>query len=148
VEVGAEPTPVRLAAAGFEAAELVLSQGQAGTRVGVALRPAGFGSGRALDLDAPGGLAAASGALLRQGRAAEAVQYAERAAELNPQLPAARRALGLALLRMPSSRRTRDRAIQELSAYLAGAGEAADRRQVERIVEELRGDISVSPLED
>jgi len=148
VEVGPEPTPVQVLAPGFEKADLLLTLPQAGTRVGVALRPAGFGGGRPLDMDEPGGLAAASGALLKLGRNAEALQYAERAVELNPKLGVARRALGLALLKAPPSRRNRDRAVFELSAYLTSAADAPDRRQIERIVEGLRGDISIVPREE
>jgi predicted Zn-dependent protease len=148
VEVGPEPTPVTVVAAGFEKADLRLTAQQAGSRVGVALRPLGFGAGRALDLDDPLGLSSASSALLRQGKVAEALQYAERAAELAPKLGVARRALGLALLKAPPSRRNRERAVQELSAYLTSAGEAADRRHIERVVEGLRGDISIDPREE
>jgi tetratricopeptide (TPR) repeat protein len=148
VEVGPEPTPVQVMAAGFEKAELRLTAQQAGTRVGVALRPIGFGAGRALDLDDPLGLSSASSALLRQGKVTEALQYAERAVEIAPKLGVAHRSLGLALLKAPPTRRNRDRAVQELSAYLTTAGDAADRRHIERVVEGLRGDISINPRQE
>lgn len=148
VEVGPAATAVEVVAQGFEKAEFQVSDRQAGMRVGVALRPIGFGSGRALDLDDAAGLSAASGALLRQNRVAEAIQYAERAVEIAPKHGPGHRALGLALLKAPQSRRTRERAIRELSAYLTLAGDAADRRHIEKVVEGLRGDISINPREE
>jgi hypothetical protein len=128
-------------APGFETLELrVPASLLLGGRVGLVLRPSGFGIARRLELDEPGGLAAAGAFLLRGGREREAAEYAARAAELAPEAPLPRRVLGDAFLRLGR----RERAAQEYSAYLALApADAADRREVERRVEQLRGDVGL-----
>lgn len=140
VKLGAEPSTLELAAAGFDPARVTLDpRTQAGARVGVALRPAGFGAARPLSLEDAPGLAAASAWLLRAGKVAEAVAYAERGVESSPSAPAPRRALGLALAKQGK----RARAAQELSQYLQLAPGAPDRAEVEATVERFRGDISI-----
>jgi tetratricopeptide (TPR) repeat protein len=130
----------RGSAPGFAPAEVARPGAElAGARIGLVLRPDGFGSARRLDLDEPEGLAAAGAALLRAGRPAQAIEYAGRAAELAPEEPLPRRVLGEAY-RLTGARA---RAAQELSAYLRAAPDAPDREEVERAVEALRGDVVV-----
>jgi tetratricopeptide (TPR) repeat protein len=130
----------RGSAPGFAPAEVARSGAElAGARIGLVLRPDGFGSARPLDLDEPEGLAAAGAALLRAGRPAQAIEYAGRAAELAPEEPLPRRVLGEAYRRTGE----RARAAQELSAYLRAAPDAPDRDEVARAVEALRGDVEV-----
>lgn len=144
VALGSQPSELQVVAPGFEpAARTVDPATQSGARLAFALRPAGYGEARAVDLDEPTGLTAVSAALLRQKRPTEAAQYAERAVDLAPQLAPARRALGLALLQLPPSKKLRERAARELSAYLAGAPEAPDHAQIESLVERLRGDFAM-----
>ncbi|GEJ57905.1 tetratricopeptide repeat protein [Anaeromyxobacter diazotrophicus] len=116
----------------------------AGTRLGVVLRPDGFGSARRLELDDGGGLAAAALLLERHGSHQAALAYAERAAELAPELPLAHRAAGDAA----SALGRRARAIQAYSAYLALAPDAPDRAAVAARVEALRGDLTVPAPDD
>jgi tetratricopeptide (TPR) repeat protein len=111
----------------------------AGARLGIALRPEGFGSARRLEMDEAGGLAQAAAMLERRGEHRSAVEYAERAATLAPEQPMQRRVLASALLKLGDERR----AIQEYSTYLQLAPDAPDRRQVERIVARLRGDVTI-----
>jgi tetratricopeptide (TPR) repeat protein len=128
-------------APGFEPIEVrVPASLLAGGRVGLVLRPAGFGVARPLELDEPSGLASAAALLLRHGRADEAAQYAARAAEVAPNAPAPRRILGDAWL----AAGRRDLAVREYATWLtlAPADDPA-RPEVERRVSELRGDIDV-----
>jgi len=92
-------------------------------------------------LDAGDGesMASAASLLLRAGKVQQAAEYAERAVEVSPQNPRARRALGLAHQRLGH----RDRAIQELSQYLQLAPHSPDRAEVERQIEEARGDLTI-----
>jgi tetratricopeptide (TPR) repeat protein len=146
---GAQTVPVpdpehryvfRASAPGFAPAEVARAGAAlAGARVGLALRPTGFGDALRLDLDEPAGLAAAGAALLRDGRTAQAIEYAGRAAELAPEEPLPRRVLGEAYRRSGA----RARAVEELSAYLRAAPGAPDKVEVERTVEALRGDMTV-----
>jgi tetratricopeptide (TPR) repeat protein len=130
----------RASAPGFVSAERSGEGAKlAGARLGIALRPEGFGSARRLELDEPGGLAQAAALLERRGEHGRVVEYAERAVELAPHDPAPRRLLGAALLELGDRRR----AIQEYSTYLQLAPDAPDRRQVERIVARLRGDVTI-----
>jgi hypothetical protein len=128
-------------APGFETLEVrVPASLLLGGRVGLVLRPVGFGVGRRLELDEPSGLTSAAALLLRAGLEREAAEYAGRAAEVAPEAPAPRRVLADAMLRLGR----RNRAVQEYSAYLALAPpEAPDRPEVERRVEQLRGDIGL-----
>ena len=115
----------------------------AGARLGLVLRPDGFGDARALDLDDGSGLAAAASLLQRSGRVAVALEYAERAVEVSPEAPLGHRVLGEAAQALGQ----RKRAIQELSTYLQLALDAPDRRAVERRVEELRGDLTIPGID-
>jgi tetratricopeptide (TPR) repeat protein len=132
---------VRASAAGFQPHEVeVPAQELAGGRVGLALRPEGFGSARTLSYDEPSGLSAAAALLLRAGRSQDALEYAQRAAELAPDAAPPRRVLGDAWLRLGRP----ERAIPEYSAYLAAAPpDAPDRREVEDRLSRLRGDIAL-----
>jgi predicted Zn-dependent protease len=128
-------------APGFEVLETrVPAEQLAVSRVGLALRPQGFGSARPLDMDEPSGLAAAAALLLRAGRDRDAAEYAARAVELAPDSPGPRRLLGDAYLR--SGRR--ERALQEYAAFLAHAPrDGPERAEVERQVAALRGDLAM-----
>jgi predicted Zn-dependent protease len=131
---------VEVSAAGFEPRELDLDpKALAGARIGVVLRPSGFGAGRQLEIDEVAGLAAAGAWLLRSGRPVEAAWYAARAVEVGPNAPEPRRVLGLALAKQGN----RARAAQELSAYLQLAPSAPDRAEIEVMVTRLRGDIAI-----
>jgi predicted Zn-dependent protease len=132
---------LRATAAGFEPAELeVTGEKVAGARVGLALKPDGFGAWRTLDLDEPAGLASAGALLLRGGRADEAIQYASRAAELDPGAPLPHRVLGDAWMRLGQH----ERAADSYAAYLAHARpDAPDRSEVERRLGALRGDLEL-----
>jgi len=142
VKLGEGPSTVEVAAAGFEPRQVVLDpKTQAGARVGVVLRPTGYGEARPLALEDGPALASASAWLLRAGRVAEAAAYAERAVQAAPAAPAPRRALGLALAKQGK----RNRAAQELSQYLQLAPGAPDRAEIEAAVERFRGDISIPP---
>ena len=128
-------------APGFETLEVrVPAALLAGGRVALVLRPEGFGVARRLELDEPTGLTAAAALLLRNGRTREGMQYAARAAELAPDLPAPHRLLGDAYLREGR----KDRALDEYGAYLAHATPGApDRAEVQARVGALRGDLTV-----
>ena len=115
----------------------------AGTRLGLVLRPNGFGEARRLDLDDGSGLASAASLLQRTGQHLLAVEYAERAVEVGPEVALGHRVLGEATQALGQ----RKRAIQEYSTYVQLAPEAPDRGAVERKVEELRGDLTIPGLE-
>ena len=115
----------------------------AGARVGLVLRPEGFGDARRLDLDDGASLAAAASLLERTGRHAAALEYAERAVDMSPEVALGHRVLGDAAQALGQ----RKRAIQELSTYLQLAPDAPDRRAVERRVEELRGDLTIPGID-
>jgi len=140
VKLGDGPSTLEVTAAGFEPRQVVLDpKTQAGARVGLVLRPNGYGEARPLGLEDGAGLAGASSWLLRAGRVAEATAYAERAVQAAPEAAAPRRALGLALAKQGK----RGRAAQELSQYLQLAPGAPDRAEIQAAVERLRGDISI-----
>jgi tetratricopeptide (TPR) repeat protein len=140
LRLGEAPVRAMVAAPGFEPRLVdVDPRVHAGARLGVVLRPVGFGAGRPLEIDDAQGLAAAGAWLLRAGRVAEAVGYAERAVEVAPNAPEPRRVLGLALARQGK----KGRAAQELSSYLQLAPSAPDRDQIEIMVTRLRGDIAI-----
>lgn len=113
---------------GFEPLERALPQGSLdGVRVGVALRPEGFGASRRLELDEPAGLAVAAAALGRTGRHRDALDYASRAAALDGRHALAQRALGDALAALGR----RDEARAAWGRYLLLAPDAPDAREVE-----------------
>jgi tetratricopeptide (TPR) repeat protein len=111
----------------------------AGTRLGIVLRPPGFAATRPLDLDDGESLAAAAELLARGGRAQAALEYAERAVEASPRAPIAQRVLGDVALSLGGTAR----ALQAYRAYLHLAPDAADRDDVERRMQGLRGDPAV-----
>ena len=115
----------------------------AGSRLGIALRPEGFGSARPLELDDGEGLAAAAALLERRGAHRQALDYAERAVEVAPEVALGQRVLGEAARALGQRRR----AIDGYSAYLRLAPEAPDRDAVASRLEELRGDVAV-PLQE
>jgi predicted Zn-dependent protease len=131
---------VRVRALGFDDHEVEVPAAMLrGGRLGLALRPAGYGIGRPLDMDDPATLADAAAFLVRRGRSREAGEYAARAAELAPEAPLPRRVLGDAYL----AQGDHARAAREYSSYLASASpDAPDRPEVERRVGELRGDLT------
>jgi len=139
------PDPVhryafRVTAPGFAAGEWSAKGAElAGSRIGLALRPEGFGSGRRLEMEDGAGLAAAAALLLRREQYGVAFEYAQRAAEASPDLPLAHRVLGEAAEALGQ----RGRAIAEYSAYVRLAPEAPDRIRVEKRVEDLRGDLTM-----
>jgi tetratricopeptide (TPR) repeat protein len=126
------------AAPGFAAVERAGDGAElAGARVAMVLPPVGLATARQLDLDDPAGLLVAGAALLRDGRAAQAVEYGERAAELTPGEAAPHRLVAEAA----RAAGDRARAAREYAAYLRLAPDAADRDEVERAVDELRADV-------
>jgi tetratricopeptide (TPR) repeat protein len=147
--VGARSVPVpdaarrytlRATAAGFAPDERSADGAQlAGARVALVLRPEGYGAARPLDFDDAAGLAGAAAALVRGGRPAQAIGYAERAAELAPDAPLPRRVLGDAAWALGQHQR----AAAEYAAYLAAAPDAADRATVEARVQQVRRDVSI-----
>jgi tetratricopeptide (TPR) repeat protein len=134
----------RVSAQGFVPAEREGEGAQlAGARLGIALRPEGFGSARPLELDDGEGLAAAAALLERRGAHRPALEYAERAAEAAPEVALGQRVLGDAA----SALGQRRRAIDGYSAYLRLAPEAPDRVAVAARLEALRGDVAL-PLQE
>jgi predicted Zn-dependent protease len=137
--LGSGPSRVMVRAQGFETRVVEVDpRVHAGARLGVVLRPAGFGEGRRLEIDDAAGLAAAGAWLLREGKVAEAAWYAERAVEAAPSTPQPRKVLGLALVKQGK----KGRAAQELSYYIQYAPQAPDRDEIEVLVARLRGDIA------
>jgi len=133
---------LRATAPGFSAAERS-EQGArlAGGRIGLALRPEGFGDARRLDFDDGVGLAAAAALLEKKGRHELALEYADRAVELAPEHALGHRVAGDAALALGR----RKRAIQAYSTYLSVAPDAPDRVVIERRVEGMRGDLTIPP---
>ncbi len=127
-------------AEGYEGAERALPEGNlAGVLVAVALRPGGFGSGRALEYDDPEGLALAASFLVRSGAARDAADYARQAIVVDPAFGLAHRVLGDALLRLGDP----GRAVGEWAEYLRLSPDAPDAAAVARRIEEARGDVTV-----
>lgn len=134
----------RAAAPGFVQRERAGEGSQlAGARLGLVLRPNGFGDARRLDLDDGTGLAAAASLLQRTGQHRLAFEYAERAVEAGPEVPLGHRVLADAAEALGQ----RKRAIQEYSIYLQLATDAPDRGAVARKVEQLRGDLTIPGLD-
>ncbi|BDG01841.1 hypothetical protein AMOR_08370 [Anaeromyxobacter oryzae] len=125
---------VAFRAPGFVPEELVLPAGDvAGARLGAALRPEGF-PGPPLDLEDAPGLAAAAEFLGDQGDAADARDYAERAAMVDPRLAEAHRALGDARARLGDGAG----AAESWGEYLRLAPAAEDAAAVEARIEQAR----------
>jgi tetratricopeptide (TPR) repeat protein len=118
-----------VSADGFEPVERQLSRGSLdGVRVGVVLRPEGFGGTRRLDYDEPTGLAVAGAALQKAGRHRDAHDFAARAAALDGRLPLAQRVLGDALAALGR----RDEARAAWGRYLFLQPDAPDAAEVEK----------------
>jgi tetratricopeptide (TPR) repeat protein len=115
----------------------------ASARIALVLRPEGFGSARRLDLEDGEGLAAAAALLERGGAHGPALEYAERAVEVEPTAPRAQRALGDAALALGR----RSRAVEAYSAYLRLAPGAPDAGEVAQRVELLRRDLTIDTSE-
>jgi tetratricopeptide (TPR) repeat protein len=129
-----------VSAEGFEPLERPLPEGALdGVRIGVALRPEGFGASRRLDLDEPDGLASAATTLGRSGRHRDAHDYAARAAALDARHALAQRALGDALAALGK----RNEARAAWGRYLLLEPDAPDRAEVERRVGEGRTTIDL-----
>ncbi len=127
-------------AEGYEPVERALPEGDlGGVRVAAALRPAGFGSARALDYDEPEGLALAAAFLLRSSSPRDAAEYAERAIALDAARALPHRVLGDALAGKGDLRR----AIPEWAEYLRLSPGAPDAEAVARRIEQARGDVTV-----
>ena len=144
---GAVPAPpadegahvLAASAEGFEPVERTLLEDDlAGARIAEVLRPRGFAAARALDYDDAEGLVLASGFLARQGRGADAVEYAERAVALAPGAPEAWRALGDAAARAGEARR----AVAAWGEYLRLAPQAPDAADVAARLDEAREDVA------
>jgi hypothetical protein len=138
---GPGPHVLRVEADGYEPVERQLPEDElAGVRVGEALRPAGFGSERLLELDEPVGLAHAAAHLARAGeRPRDAVAYAERALALDPATPLAHRALGDARAALGERRG----AAAAWAEYLRLSPGAPDAAEVAERIEEARGDVAL-----
>lgn len=130
---------VRASAEGFETAEAVVEGGSIADRhFFLALRPAGFGSGRRVDPgDAPS-MALAAAALWRAGRVDAAAEYAEQSLR-GGNTPLANRVLGDVWRR----RGNRDRAIQHYAMYLSLADNPPDAAEIKDWVSQVKGDITV-----
>ena len=129
-----------VSAEGFEPLDRPLPKGSLdGIRIGVALRPEGFGGARRLDFDEPTGLAAAAAALLRVGRPRDARDYAARAAALDDRAALAQRVLGDALAALGQKNEAR----AAWGRYLILAPDAPDRAEVERRMGEGRTTIDL-----
>ena len=134
---------LRASAKGFLPAERSEAGARlSGARVGLALRPEGFGSGRRFDIDDGSGIALAAALLEKKGQHALALEYADRAVELAPEQPLGHRVAGDAALALGQ----RKRAIQAYSTYLAVAPDAPDKAAVAQRVEGLRGDLTIPPM--
>ncbi len=130
---------LRIAAPGYDPAEVAQPGAKlAGARVGVALRPPGFGAARRLDYDDPASLVQAASALLRVGRPAPCVEYADRALQI-AEVPQAHRLLGAAHAQLGH----RDESVRHYSAYLTLVPDAPDARSVARAIEAARGDVTI-----
>jgi tetratricopeptide (TPR) repeat protein len=130
---------LQASAPGFEPADLMLEASRvAGQRLDVVLRPAGFGAQRRLDLGEPVGLAQAAAALLKAGRAAEALAFAEASLAV-AETPLAHKAAAEAHRRLGN----RKGAIQHYSAYVTLLPDAPDRKAIEAAIAEARGDLTI-----
>jgi tetratricopeptide (TPR) repeat protein len=130
---------LQAAAPGFEPADLVLDASRiAGQRLDVVLRPAGFGAQRRLDLGEPVGLAQAGAALLKAGRVAEALAFAEASLAV-AETPLAHKVAGEANRRLGN----RNGAIRHYSTYVTLLPDAPDRKAIEAAIAEARGDLTI-----
>jgi hypothetical protein len=140
------PDPTRkvhlqASAPGFEPADMVVEASRiGGQRLQVVLRPVGFGAQRRLDLGDPVGLAQAAAALIKAGRAAEALAFA------NASLAVAETALAHKVAGDASRRLgSQNEAIRHYSAYVAAMPDAPDRKAIEAAIAEARGDLTIPP---
>jgi hypothetical protein len=128
-------------APGFEPVDLVLEGSRlAGQRLDLVLRPVGFGAQRRLDLGDPIGLAQAAMTLLRSGRTADALAFADASLAVG-ETGLAHKAAGAAHRKLGH----RNQAIQHYSAYIVLVPDAPDRKDIEAAVEAARGDLTIPP---
>ncbi|HEU4382761.1 MAG TPA: tetratricopeptide repeat protein [Anaeromyxobacteraceae bacterium] len=130
---------VRASADGFVTEEAEVEGGSIADRhFFLALRPAGFGSGRRLDpRDAPS-MAQAAAALWRAGKPDAAAEYAEQSLR-GGNTALANRVLGDVWRR----RGNRDRAVQYYGMYLSLAEDPPDAAEIKAWVSQVKGDITI-----
>jgi len=132
---------LRATAAGFEPLDLSVPGAKlAGTRIEVVLRPEGFGSQRRLVAGEPVGLLQAASALLRAGRAEDALAFAQ-ASLATGESPQAHKVAGEAWRKLGN----REMAVKEWSLYLSLMPDAPDRKAVEQSIAASRRDIEMTP---
>jgi len=130
---------LHVTAPGFDPLEVAVEGAKlANGRLDLVLRPEGFGKQRRLEPAEPVGLAQAATALVKAGRAHEALSFAEASLAI-AETPLAHRAAGDAYRLLGD----RNRAVQEYSVYLTLQPEAPDRMAVEREIEAARGDLTI-----
>jgi hypothetical protein len=132
---------LRATAPGFEPFVLAVpGTTLAGTRIDVVLRPEGFGSQRKLAAGEPVGLLQAAIALLRAGRAADALAFAQ-ASLAAGESPQGHKVAGDAWRKLGN----REMAVKEWSLYLSLVPDAPDRKAIEQSVASTRRDIEMTP---
>jgi hypothetical protein len=130
---------LQASAPGFEPADVAVEASRiAGQRLDLVLRPAGFGAQRRLDLGEPVGLAQAAAALLKAGRIAEALAFADASLAV-AETPLAHKVAGEAQRRLGN----RNAAIQHYSTYVTLLPDAPDRKAIEAAIAEARGDLTI-----
>jgi len=132
---------LRATAPGFEPLDLTLPGAKlAGSRIELVLRPEGFGSQRRLVSGEPVGLLQAAMALLRAGRAEDALAFAQ-ASLAAGESPQGHRVAGDAWRKLGK----REMAVKEWSLYLSLQPDAPDRRDIEKSIAATRRDIEITP---
>jgi hypothetical protein len=132
---------VRATAPGFEPLDLAVPGARlAGTRIEVVLRPEGFGSQRRLVAGEPVGLLQAAQALLRAGRAGDALAFAQ-ASLAAGESPQGHRVAGDAWRKLGN----REMAVKEWSLYLSQVPDSPDRKAIEQSIAATRRDIEMAP---
>ena len=132
---------LRATAAGFEPLELAVPGARlAGTRIDLVLRPEGFGSQRKLVAGEPVGLLQAAVALLRAGRATDALAFAQ-ASLAAGESPQGHKVAGDAWRKLGN----REMAVKEWSLYLSLMPDSPDRKVIEHSIATTRRDIEMSP---
>jgi hypothetical protein len=132
---------LRATAPGFEPLDVAIPGARlAGTRIDLVLRPEGFGSQRRLVAGEPVGLQQAATALLRAGRAEDALAFAQ-ASLAAGESPQGHKVAGEAWRRLGN----REMAVKEWSLYLSLMPDAPDRKAIEQSIAATRRDIEMSP---
>jgi tetratricopeptide (TPR) repeat protein len=133
---------IKASAKGFGAIEVALpGEKLVGARIGIVLPPDGYGTARHLDFDDARSLAAAGGILLKSDRPGEALEYAERAVQVNPEHGPAYHVLGFAYRKLEKRKKSIDAWVRYLELEPKGPDAAAIRQEVER----ARGDLTIMP---